>query len=245
MIICAKGKKVTTMAQWSECIRAGHWKPGRSAYSLADFILNRDGANTLRERISSVLNKPVELDCATPEFLARFDCYGGNPSNLDLGICGRVGDDASLFAGLEAKVDEPFGDSTVCERYREAIRQQNCKPQSKAKDRVEDLLSNYFADCAAPCDSKFSGVRYPLLTGTAGTAAMKQKTSVFYILVFKTDLYDKEKGKANRLDYGIFIKVMDGKALTRNSDLFRADKITVAGRSLICIYDHFEPANSA
>ena len=37
---------------------------------------------------------------------------------------------------------------------------------------------------------------------------MKQKTSVFYILVFKTDLYDKEKGKANRLDYGRFIKVM-------------------------------------
>ena len=221
------------------------WRPARSAYSLADFILNRDGANTLRERISSVLNKPVELECATPEFPAKFDCYRGNPSNLDLGIFGSGGDETSLFVGLEAKVDEPFGDKTVCERFRAAICERNCNQESQAKDRVENLLSKYFADCAAPCDSKFSGVRYQLLTGTAGTAAMKQKTSVFYILVFKTDLYDKEKGKANCLDYGRFIEVMDGKALTRNSDLFRADKITVAGRSLICIYDHFQPANAA
>ena len=234
-----EGNEITTMEQWSKCIRPGHWKPGRSAYSLADFILNRDGANTLRERISSVLNEPVELDCATPEFLARFDSYGGNPSNLDLGIWGRVGADSSLFVGLEAKVDEPFGDKTVCERYRAAICERSCKSGSKAKDRVENLLSQYFADCADSCDSKLSEVRYQLLTGTAGTAAMSGDRSMFYVLVFHTSLYDKEKGEANRLDYKRFIGAMEGKTLTQNNDPFRADKITVAEKPLICIYDYF------
>ena len=226
------------MAQWSQCIRPGHWKPGRSAYSLADFILNRDGANILREHISSVLNESVELDCATPEFLARFDCYRGNPSNLDLGIFGRVDDDSSLFVGLEAKVDEPFGDKTVCERYRAAIRERCCSPQSRSTARVQDLLSRYFRDGSDPCESKLSKVGYQLLTGTAGTAAMKRDLLIFYILVFETDLYDKEKGEANRLDYERLMGAMDGKVLTNN--LVSAHEITVAEKPLICIYDYFQ-----
>ena len=40
---------------------------------------------------------------------------------LDLGITGRTGSGESLFVGLEAKVDEPFGSETVGERYQKAI----------------------------------------------------------------------------------------------------------------------------
>ena len=182
----------------------------------------------------------MELECATPEFHARFDCHGGNPTNLDLGIRGRVGAESSLFVGVEAKVDEPFGDKTVCERYREAIRERCRKPQSRATARVVDLLSRYFADSSDPCDSKLSEVGYQLLTGTAGTVVAEHDRSLFYILVFETRLYDKEKGKANRLVYKKFIGAMDGKTLTQNNDPFRADKITVAEKPLICIYDYFQ-----
>ena len=98
------GSEITTMEQWSERVNSSHWKQGRSAYSLADFVMNRGGAGVLRKRLSSVLSRPVRLDRATPEYGAKFDSHGGSPSKLDLGIFGRGGSESGLFVGLEAKV---------------------------------------------------------------------------------------------------------------------------------------------
>ena len=240
----SKGNAITAMDQWSKCIRGSHWKPARSAYSLADFVMNRDGAGILERRISSLLAQPVKLEQATPEYRARFDRYRGNPSNLDLGICGRVGGKASLFVGLEAKVDESFGGETVCQRYLSAINERTKNPRSKAADRVEGLLSNCFSDSTGPCASRFSEVRYQLLTGTAGTAARQTDLAVFYILVFKTHLYDEAKGRDNRLAYEKFIRVTGGKLLTLEQDPCQAHRIKVAGKSLVCIYDYFEVSDT-
>ncbi len=79
---------------------------------------------------------------------------------------------------------------------------------------------------------------YQLLTGTAGTVAVGEDLSVFYVLVFKTDLYDERKGRDNRLSYEKFIAAAGGKAITRDEDGFDAHKIIVAGKRLICIYDY-------
>ena len=165
-------------------------------------ILSWNGTvlSVLEERISCVLSQPVKLQEAIPEFRASFDSYRGNPSNLDLGICGRVGS-RSLFVGLEAKVDEPFGDKTVCGRYKKAIHELRCNPRSQAHHRIKDLLSRYFAETRDPCDSIFSKIGYQLLTGTAGTIARNKDVSVFYILVFKTHKYDKLKGRDNQCVY--------------------------------------------
>ena len=112
-IISWKGNEISSLENWaslfSESHKSRHWKEGRSAYSLSDFIMNHGGGAHLESRISSVLSQPVKLETATPEFLAKFDSYKGNRSNLDLGINGRVGSGASLFVGVEAKVDEEFG----------------------------------------------------------------------------------------------------------------------------------------
>ena len=232
------GSEITTMEQWSERVNSSHWKPGRSAYSLADFVMNRGGAGVLRERMASVLSRPVTLDTATPEYGAKFDSHGGSPSKLDLGIFGRVGSESGLFVGLEAKVDERFGSETVCKRYQRAERYLEQNPRSKAAARVRDLLLHYFGETAEPCDSAFSDIRYQLLTGTAGTIAVGEDFSVFYVLVFKTDLYDERKGRDNRLSYEKFIAAAGGKAITRDEDGFDAHKIIVAGKRLICIYDY-------
>ena len=50
------GSEITTMEQWSERINSCHWKPGRSAYSLADFIMNRDGARATGQNIISLVS---------------------------------------------------------------------------------------------------------------------------------------------------------------------------------------------
>lgn len=234
------GSEITTMEQWSERINSSHWKPGRSAYSLADFIMNRDGARVLRGRISSVLSRPVTLDTATPEYGAKFDSHGGSPSKLDLGIFGRVEGESRLFVGLEAKVDERFGSDTVCKRYQRAVNYLEENPRSKAAARVRDLLSQHFGETADPCDSKFSDIRYQLLTSTAGTVAVGADISVFYVMVFETDLYDDQKGRENRLDHEMFIEAAGGRVITQGEDGFDAHEISVAGKQLICIYDYFE-----
>ena len=233
-----KGNDIRTMREWSECVKPDHWKPGRSAYSLADFIMNRGAAGVLRERISSVLSQPVTLDTGTPENGAKFDSYRGSPSKLDLGIFGRVEGESSLFVGLEAKVDERFGD-TVCKRYQRAVSYLEENPRSKAAARVRDLLSDYFGETAEPCDSRFSDIHYQLLTSTAGTVAAGADIPVFYVMVFETDLYNPERAAENREDYEKFIAATGGRVIAQGEGSFDAYEISVAGNRLICVYDHF------
>ena len=238
-VLDSEGNPVETMEEWEPLVRRSHWKERRSAYSLADFMLNRNGAAHLESRISSVLAQTVRLKQGTPEYAAKFDQYGG-PARLDIGISGQTDSGKSLFVGLEAKVDEPFGSETVCERHQEAIEYLNRNPRSKAALRVKGLISQYFADTDEPCESKFADVGYQLLTSTAGTVAAKKDASIFYVAVFKTHLYDEEKGKENYRDYENFMTQAGGKLLTRGSDGIPVYKITLAGRQLICIYEYFD-----
>ena len=200
--------------------------------------MNRGGAEVLAGRVSSVLSQPVMLEEATPEYRARFDSYRG-PSNLDLGIFGQVDSKTSLFVGLEAKVDEPF-DKDVCVKYREAVRELSRRPSSRRVDRARGLLSNYFGETAEPCDSRFADVGYQLLTAAAGTAAADQDVLVFYVMVFRTDLYDEGKGRENQADYERFIEAAGGVELTRREDGFDAHEVSVAGKRLVCVYDYYD-----
>ncbi len=241
-VVDSSGNDVATLEQWGESVRRSHWKPGRSAYSLADFIVNRSGATHLESRISSVLSQPIRLEQGTPEYAARFDRHR-NPARLDIGISGQTGSGESLFVGIEAKVDESFGSETVCEKYQEAIETLNSNPRSKAADRVRGLLSRYFADTDEPCESRFADVGYQLLTSTAGTVATQKDVSIFYVAVFKTRLYDEEKGKENYRDYENFITQVGGKLLMKGDDGTLAHEITLDGRRLICIHRYFDFGN--
>ena len=235
----SKENDIHTLEQWSASVRSSHWKEGRSAYSLADFILNRNGTSHLESRISSLLSQPVVLKRGTPEYAAKFDQYGG-PARLDIGIFGHTASGESVFVGLEAKVDEPFGSETVCERYQEAVEYLNSNPRSKAASRVKELLSRYLADTDEPCESKFANVGYQLLTATAGTVASEADRTILYVAVFKTHLYNLEKGEENRLDYENFIKLAGGECLLGSNGECLAHEITLDGKRLICIYEYFD-----
>ena len=238
-VIDSRGNEITTLEQWSRTVRRSHWKQGRSAYSLADFIMNRNGAAHLEARIASVLSQPVSLEQGSPEYAARFDRYEG-PARLDLGISGRAGSGATVFVGLEAKVDEPFGSETVCERYRKAIETLKSSPMSMAAARVRELLSRYFADNDEPCESRFADVGYQLLTATAGAVAVEADVSVLYVAIFRTLDYDDENGRKNQLDYDNFMKLSGGASLFQGNTGFLAHELTLDGRRLICICEHFD-----
>ena len=247
-VIDSQGQRITTLDLWRTKFFDGtskvrHWKKGRSAHSLAEFIIsNSNGSNHLRERISTALSQPVALEEAKPEYLARFDSYPGNPTNLDLGITGLVGhtgSSASLFLGVEAKVDESFG-KTVSSTYLSALKKRRACTNTNVPERVKNLLSNYFSCDDPPDSSRLSDIRYQLLTGSAGTVATTAEVAVFYILVFKTPAYDERKSLANRLDYERFVEAAGGKPMRSDGDFPGADALTLAGKSLVCIYDQVE-----
>ena len=247
IIIDSSGQRISNLIEWRSQIFDGtskekDWKKGRSAYSLAEFIIDRKGAAYLETRISAVLSQHVKLEQATPEYLAKFDSYRGTPSNLDLGITGHVERltlNTSLFVGVEAKVDETFG-STVRSRYSSAMKTRKDGKPTNAPERVKELLSKYFSVHGSPDSSRFADLRYQLLTGTTGTVAAPGEVSVFYILVFRTSMYDERKGLSNLQDYENFIEAAHGKLLTRDGESFRADELDLGGKKLICVYDYVD-----
>ena len=105
-----EGIPLNCLDDWKSIHKSTQWKQGRSAYSVANFIVNRDrdGARKLRDRVSSVLGAPVTFHKIIPEYEVKFDQYGKGRFH-DLGICGKTQSGKSLFVGAEAKVDEPFG----------------------------------------------------------------------------------------------------------------------------------------
>lgn len=111
-IVAAKGQTIETMAEWKRLYdspRTKHqWKEHRSAYSVAEFILNRNGAEALRARVSDAIGETVQFERNTPEMEVRFDQFGRGRMH-DLGISGKSASGKSVFVGVEAKVDEPFG----------------------------------------------------------------------------------------------------------------------------------------
>ncbi len=97
-----KGAPITSLADWAKLYdspRSSHqWKEHRSAYSAAEFIVNRNGAESLRARIADALGEQVEFEKVIPEFEVRFDRFG-NGRMHDLAIFGTTDSGQSLFVG--------------------------------------------------------------------------------------------------------------------------------------------------
>ena len=92
----------------------------------------------------------------------------------------------------------------------------------------------------SPESSRFADIRYQLLTGSAGTVAAPGKVSVFYILVFRTSIYDGRKGLANQQEYERFVEATRSKPLMRDGGNFRADELKLGGKVLVCVYDYVD-----
>ena len=201
----SKGKQLRSLDDWEGLHEPEHWEPGRSAHSVADFIVNLGGARKLRERVSSFSGKPVAFSKLVPEYEVRFDRHGKGRVH-DLGVFGETDSGSSLFVGVEAKVDEPFG-RYVSEEWRDAIRVRNRGKRTRKPQRIEELCAR-FDGAGINVDAC---IRYQLLYGTAGTVCAGADVSVFYVAVFQTDDYDKEIGRLNQRDYLRFMEQAGGK----------------------------------
>ena len=221
------GEPLRSLAEWQAVHKPEHWKPGRSAHSVADFIANRNGARRLSQRVSEVLGESVKFHKIIPEHKVKFDQYR-NPRVHDLGIYGETESGKSLFVGVEAKVDEPFG-NYVSEEWRKADTPSKRNRISQLCDRFQD----------GPGISEYDEIRYQLMHGAAGTVEAGADVSVLYIAVFVTDDYDPAKGEANFQDYQTFLN-RAGATPNPNPNRDRAYEshtINLSGKTLTTIYN--------
>ena len=232
------GNPLSSIADWAKLYdspRSSHqWKQYRSAYSVAEFILNQSGAERLKARVVEAIGEPIEFEHAVPEYEVRFDRFGRGRMH-DLAIFGKTSSGKSLFIGIEAKVDEPFG-ATVRDAYLTAKAKELRGEPTNAPERIENLIKLHFAK---PDLSAFD-VRYQLLYATAGTIATGADVSVLFVVVFKTPLYTETLSVQNYRDYLDFLVRVGAKPTILANDGPLGHKLVLDGKELICLYETYE-----
>ena len=197
--------KSFTMKAWEEAFckidHRTHWKDGRSAQSLAKFVVERNGVYTIQSIVDSVLreDKVEELQDAKIECKCPFDAFS-TPRCQDMGIWGRTVAGKKIFVGIEAKVDESFG-PTVGEALSDAVEYKNQHPNSMRVERIKALCEKF-----GVLHDEVDDLRYQLFHYTAGTAFVPDvDVRLMLTLVFRTNLYDEKKAVLNKLDYDKFM----------------------------------------
>lgn len=202
-----------------------HWKNGRSAWAIANFMMNQNGEQGIKDMLSVIdSDSSIIFDYAIPEYKVHFDAFAGNTRNHDLAIWGKFGE-KPLFVGIEAKVDEEFDSRSI-----EEARNSGSSPNSKLPLRVESLTKriNFKGGYNKTQHGK---LKYQLFYSTIGTAYEMKETenaiSVFLVLVFKTAVtyddgtisYDENKAKNNYKDYSDFMNACTYQELLPDRDV--------------------------
>ncbi len=239
---------ITDLSEWeghfkSNKSKIDQWRKNRSAYSLADFMLNHGGRKHLEALSSSLLNEDTKFDLAIPEFKVAFDKHR-NPREHDLGIFGQTVSGKKVFIGVEAKVDEPFG-VTISAAKDLAIKELQKKPTSKRLNRIDGLLQRHYGDS----EGFNPELRYQLFYATVGTLDAKwmDKSEIDHhlllIIAFRTDEFDLRKGENNFKNYLDFVNSLPGNLVNTKSDYFEiadARHIYIENRELPLCYVYFD-----
>jgi|TARA_R110002012_G_scaffold321121_3_gene547649 hypothetical protein len=199
-----KGNTISNLADWKKFVfigkKAKDWKEDRSAASLAEFIIKKNGEEKIIELVSAQIEEPFTLEVAYPEFQARFDAHGQGREH-DLAIFGKTESGKKIFIGVEAKVDESFG-GTVASKYHKGKAKELNGENTNLPIRIEELLKFNFKVITA---SDFN-LRYQLLFSTAGTLSIDADIHILLFLVFKTEGYNPKVAAKNYKDLQAFLK---------------------------------------
>lgn len=235
----SKGDRINNINDWETKVfqsskKEKHWKIGRSAYELADFMMNSDGEAMIMKIVSDLLNENVTFESATPELEIRFDQYGHGREH-DLGIWGITDSKKKVFVGVESKVDESFNEK-ISDAFILAKTNELNGVKTNAPKRIEELLKRNFK----VLKPEYFDLRYQLLYSTVGTLdATNNKTkadiSILLIIVFKTNLYNEVKGIENYRDYIRFGNCVDSERIKSKSDI-DIHKLKIDDRFMYSIY---------
>ena len=181
---------ITTVEEWYQFAppkaKGKHWKDGRSAKSLAQFMTDKNQVKKLEDILVELEYNTNGVISCTPEANTVLPCKG-NGRNHDLLMIGE-----DFVVGIEAKVSEPFG---------EEISTELIEASDNKKNRI-DTLANKLFGCKINEVKDGLELRYQLLTGVYGTLleAEKNKKSkaLFLVIVFTDGLTSEDENAVNR-----------------------------------------------
>lgn len=181
---------ITTVEEWYQFAppkaKGKHWKDGRSAKSLAQFMTDKNQVKKLEDILVELEYNTKGVISCTPEANTVLPCKG-NGRNHDLLMIGE-----DFVVGIEAKVSEPFG---------EEISTELIEASDNKKGRIDKLANELFG-CKINEVKDGLKLRYQLLTGVYGTLreAEKNKKSkaLFLVIVFTDGLTSEDENAVNR-----------------------------------------------
>ena len=181
---------ITTVEEWYQFAppkaKGKHWKDGRSAKSLAQFMTDKNQVKKLEDLLVELEYDTNGVISCTPEANTVLPCKG-NGRNHDLLMIGE-----DFVVGIEAKVSEPFG---------EEISTELIEASDNKKGRIDELANELFG-CKINEVKDGLELRYQLLTGVYGTlleAENNQKSkALFLVVVFTDDLTSEDENAVNR-----------------------------------------------
>lgn len=203
------------------------WKDGRSAKEFARFVTKSH--NSFSKLINDIVEKNLHYtsESLTGEPEAKTDLPptgSSGPRNHDLLLF-----DDRIVIGIEAKVDEPFGDKTILQEKKSASK-------DKAA-RIEWLKETILPKGSEIEDDNVKDLRYQLFTATAGTllAAYDQDKSycIFLVLSFQKGKTMTQKAKRNKEAFDEFVKVVCDKEQCCHIFTVKRDGDT-KGKSITC-----------
>ena len=179
---------ITTVEEWYQFAppkaKGKHWKDGRSAKSLAQFMTDKNQVKKLEDILVELEYDTNGVISCTPEANTVLPCKG-NGRNHDLLMIGE-----DFVVGIEAKVSEPFG---------EEISTELIEASDNKKGRIDKLANELFG-CEINADS--GDLKYQLLTGAYGTLREaknnKKSKALFLVIVFTDGLTSEDENAVNR-----------------------------------------------
>ena len=198
---------ISSIDNWTRPKMLEHWKSGRSAMELARAWFASSTPTTPKEVEALLATHPhtagMTFSEGYPERVTKLP-QRGEGRNHDLMLKGQVNNVAAVVC-VEAKVDEPFGD-TIEQRLEKG---NTSSPNTKVPERVEALLKIVFGLRAQMGQPPWNALRYQLLTGMAGTALQAAEENaplaVFIAHEFDTPEANPKYVQTNARDYAEFV----------------------------------------
>ena len=215
-VITKTGRRLATLDEWFRYApprgKKKHWKDGRSAKENARLWL--DAAPCLPPGIADILRSCADVGIlrswhAEPETEIPFDSFRG-PANIDLLLTcdDEIG---PLVVAVEAKADEPFGD-TIEKTLSKANKRLEKASGSKGVERVKNLAAQFGLSLE---QQEVLNLRYQLFTLTAAALAEAERRAAQRAIViiheYVTSLTSCEKRAQNASDLDCFLEMVFGR----------------------------------
>jgi hypothetical protein len=176
------------------------WRVGRSAVELAKAFF-RSGTPCVPDVIYEVFQATPSLAQiqfleGLPELTTSLPPEGtSGPRHHDLWLRGCAGNQL-VGVGLEAKVDEPFGDP-ISHKYRTAMSAREAGKSTDRPERYEAVASLVLRRSVPANELRHCLLRYQLMSGVAGTLiqASLERRPMAAFLVYELITESSDKGR--------------------------------------------------